>query len=663
VSTGDSESEPDVERPAGSPAADRVLLAAVVGAVLPIVAAAVARVGSHWEPSSDEAAIARLSHDVLSSHSPLLGMPSTVGLGVKLAGAGTPHHLGPMLFWLFAIPDRLSGSSPAALAITIALVNIASIVAIAWQVRRRASASAAVIAMFAIMVMLWSVGRDLTVQIWNPYAALLPLLLFLVLSWSVACGDLVVLPFAALVGSFVMQCHILYALPVVSVGLVATGAFLLAERTARAERDELRRRTRRRACVATGVVIAACWWTAAYDQIVHRPGNLTRLSDSIGGSPQKPFGTLTALRYLARAIAIPPLFARRLPDVGSFLRLGTHTSLVVDATAIVVLAALAIGTVAAWRRGAAEAKLGLLALVTLASSTFVLARLPREYGGVSVYRARFLWIVGVYSFGAAAALGAAAASEISARHDGKAHADATIRIALSVVVAIVALGGGALAARQRSPAYAVLPDETVAIRRLSSQIRARVPRGSTYLLGVDGYRSFGSVGFGVMWDLVRHGYDIRVLAGDPYLGSAHGLPRRAPVPTLLVVSTGPRFVAPPGASRVAAFVADPSLAQRLTRSEAALVEQLDRRPPSLTAFGRRTIRGTQRDEGVDGLRAIAAGRADWRRLLDNHVLRALVLTRLVTLPADEVATLSRFDDLLNSSDDAYLFAFVIPSPT
>jgi hypothetical protein len=243
----EGESPPGARRSRWSPA-DWTLIAAVAGAALPVVTAAIARVRSHWTPGGDEAVIARLSHDVISSHTPLLGMPSTITAGVKLAGDASAHHLGPMLFWVFAIPDRLSGSAPSALVVTIALVNIASIAAVAWQVRRRAGTGVAVVAMLGVTALLWSFGRDLTVQIWNPYAALLPLLLFLVLAWSVACGDLIALPLAALVGSFVMQCHILYAFPVVIVAIVSALAFVLRRDPAeRARRPAGRRRRHRHA--------------------------------------------------------------------------------------------------------------------------------------------------------------------------------------------------------------------------------------------------------------------------------------------------------------------------------------------------------------------------------------------------------------------------------
>lgn len=655
----------------GLRAVDWALIAAVVGAALPVVGAAVARVGSHWRAAGDEAMIARLSHDVFSSHTPLLGMPSTIAAGIDVTGGGTPHHLGPMLFWLFAIPDRVSGSSPAALTITIALVNIASIAAIAWQVRRRAGSSAAIVAMLGVTVMLWSVGRDLTVQIWNPYAALLPLLLFLVLAWSAACGDPVALPLGALVGSFVMQCHILYALPVVAVGLVAAAAFVVGDRVVRArvdrpDRNDNDRRGRRRSLVATAVVLAACWWTAVYDQVVHRPGNLTRLWDSFSRSTQARFGTVTALRYVVKTITVPPAFARRFETYSAYSSLNIRPGPWLTFGAVVVLAVLILGTIVAWRRAAAETWLGVLAVATVGIVYFVLDRLPIEYGGVDAYRGRFLWIISLYVWLALVLVVGRPLARRVVRNRTRAWPaldSGRAAVAVSTVVALAALSAGSLVARERSPAYVVAPDDSSEIRSLSSQVRARVAYHGPYLLVAAGTRAFASIASGVMWDLVRNGYDIRLLAGDSYLGAAHGLPRRAKVPHLVVVSSGPGYRPPAHARRVAVLGTDRGLAERLRREEAAIVAGLDRRGAHLTATGRALAAKHYSGPIADALRNLSAPSPPWHRLIHDQTLVVLVAGQFVAVARRDAEALARFDRRLSDSTSAVLSVFVVPAPT
>ena len=657
----------------GLRAVDWALIAAVVGAVLPVAAAAVARVGSHWRAAGDEAMIARLSHDVFSSHTPLLGMPSTIAAGIDVTGGGTPHHLGPMLFWLFAIPDRLSGSSPAALTITIALVNIASIVAVAWQVRRRAGSSAAIVAMLGVTVMLWSVGRDLTVQIWNPYVALLPLLLFLVVAWSAACGDLVALPLGALVGSFVMQCHILYALPVVAVGLVAVAAFVFGDRLVRDRTDRADRadrddndRSRRRSLVAAAVVLAGCWWTAIYDQVVHRPGNLTRLWDSFSRSTQDRFGTVTALRYVVKTITVPPAFARRFENYSAYSSLNVRPGPWFTVGAVAVLGALILGTIVAWRRAAAETWLGVLAVATVGIVYFVLERLPIEYGGVDAYRGRFLWIISLYVWLALVlVVGRPIARSVvrSCARLWPALGSGRAAVAVSTVVALAALSAGALVAGERSPAYVVAPDDSSEIRSLSNQVRARVAYHGPYLLVAAGTRAFASIASGVMWDLVRHGYDIRLLAGDSYLGAAHGLPRRAKVPHLVVVSSGPGYRPPAHARRVAVLGTDSGLAERLRREEAAIVAGLEQRGAHLTATGRALAAKHYSGPIAYALRDLSAQFPPWHRLIHDQTLGVLVAGKFVAVAQRDAEALARFDRRLSDSTSAVLSVFVVPAPT
>jgi hypothetical protein len=141
------------------------------------------------------------------------------------------------------------------------------------------------------------------------------------------------------------------------------------------------------------------------------------------------------------------------------------------------------------------------------------------------------------------------------------------------------------------------------------------------------------------------------------------LPARTSVPRLLVVSSEGRVRPPAGSTRVASFTADPSVRSRLAREEAAVVSRLDRQAPRITVAGRTLIAGSEANEAVDALRSIAAGRHDWRPLLESPLLRGLVLAGLVALPEPEAAALEHFDNLLSEAADAYLSVFVVPPPT
>ena len=95
-------------------------VAAGAAAGLPVVVSTVHAVQVGWEPTDDKAIIATRAHDVLTWHTPLVGQYSEAGYVI-----GRPtHDLGPMLYWLLALPARLG--DPVAMAVTMGIVNLAA---------------------------------------------------------------------------------------------------------------------------------------------------------------------------------------------------------------------------------------------------------------------------------------------------------------------------------------------------------------------------------------------------------------------------------------------------------------------------------------------------------------------------------------------------------
>jgi hypothetical protein len=112
-----------------------VTLAAGLGAALPVIVATVNAVRDRWEPGADQAIIATRAYDVLSAHSPLVGQYTLAG---QVTGHVT-HGLGPMLYWLLALPARFG--SPASLTVTMGAVNALAIVGAVALARRRGDRS------------------------------------------------------------------------------------------------------------------------------------------------------------------------------------------------------------------------------------------------------------------------------------------------------------------------------------------------------------------------------------------------------------------------------------------------------------------------------------------------------------------------------------------
>jgi hypothetical protein len=204
-----------IPRPAlrlGRSRAAAVALSALL--VLPIVLAMIRVAGRHYVPIGDEASMLFRTREVGTGSTPLVGVYSTRGWA----------HPGPILYYLLAVPYRLSGGASISLFVAAALIVLASVLGIfALAYRRRGLAGLLVLAVLTA-TLLYGVRPDTFIQVWNPYVALFPYLLFLVLLWSLAEGDRRLLPVAVGVGSACIQMHVAY-LPLVGAAAVATAAW------------------------------------------------------------------------------------------------------------------------------------------------------------------------------------------------------------------------------------------------------------------------------------------------------------------------------------------------------------------------------------------------------------------------------------------------------
>ena len=145
--------------------------------------------------------------DVASTHPPMVGLIGRIG---TLAQPGS--HPGPLSFYLLWPFYELFGGSAWALEAASACLHALAVAIAIFVAHRRGGttlALAVAVLMGALMVFF---GPFLLLQPWNPYLPLLWWVAFLLAAWSVACGDLPMLPIAALTGSLCVQTHISYTL-------------------------------------------------------------------------------------------------------------------------------------------------------------------------------------------------------------------------------------------------------------------------------------------------------------------------------------------------------------------------------------------------------------------------------------------------------------------
>src|SRR5438552_2936757 len=135
-------------------------------------------------------------------------------------------HPGPALFYLLAVPYRLSGANPGGINVGALLINGAAIAGMAAIARRLGGPPLALLTLLGAGLLVRSLGPDVVRDAWVPYIATLAYGLLLFLTWAMTCGERWALPVAAGVGSFLVQTHVEYFLLAAPL-VVAGGAWMI----------------------------------------------------------------------------------------------------------------------------------------------------------------------------------------------------------------------------------------------------------------------------------------------------------------------------------------------------------------------------------------------------------------------------------------------------
>jgi hypothetical protein len=499
-------------------------LATGVAAALPVIVATVHAVEDHWVPLADRGIIATRAHDVFTSHAPLVGQYSLAG---EVTGHVT-HSLGPMLFWLLALPAH--AGSTVGMTVTIGAMNTVAIVATVALARRRGGQVLMVMCAIAIALMCRSLAAETFHDVWNNSAGLFPLTLLIFVCWSIACGDIWLLPLAVLVASFAIQAHLAYVPP--SLGLLAVAVVGLVIHTVYRRRMGATPTRSVRSIVlwslATIVVAALCWSAPIINQTSEHPGNITRVIESATKS-QARLGSRVGWNAVVRAVGVPPWWLQdpksrwqRKYEVRSTPSTLASVSCLVILGALVAVAMLAtLG-----RRGdltalAGEALVLCAALGAVASSTPTIPVAAATLGytmwwgsvcGMAVWLALawsawvgLLWLLGRTVGGGSRLRGAAGPGL------GTGLAIAPVLLSLAGLGATVAVGQAVAAVEK--------PDEHLALYRptriIASRLERLLPAGSTILMEGRLDSATMPIKPAVRYFLVTS--DIRVLALGSYL--------------------------------------------------------------------------------------------------------------------------------------------------
>jgi hypothetical protein len=331
-----------------------------------------------WRPTRDDAMISIGSYQVFSTKTPLVGVWSQASEGLRHALFG----LGPLLFWLLAVPVRIDPSQGALWGAALVCGGALSVAAeAAWSIR---GWPAALVVALVVADLGWLTQMFDNVP-WNPFVGVVFLVAAAATAWAVAAGRFGWWPVAVFFSSVSAQSHAIYAVPALALAIVAPLAALI-----------LGYRPPRWRWSVVGLIVAfVCWAPPLFQQVTGHPGNIGLLlgSNELGPAAGPAFG----LHALATAAAPRPIWLTGFPFLISFSDHMPHLlrshSVAWGVAALCLLAGVAV---AAWRTGRRElSALAVIGLVLAVGSVISFAEFPVDNLGPSGYLSTALWVIGM----------------------------------------------------------------------------------------------------------------------------------------------------------------------------------------------------------------------------------------------------------------------------
>ncbi len=480
--------------------------------------------------------------------------PPLVGPAGRIIGEGgvQGNHPGPAIFWATWPLWRLLGGSSWALNASVAATNLAGVaVAVACARRlggRRVAAGVGVVA----VAVLAGFGPEVMLQPWNPSMALTWYLVLVVATWGVLLGHRGMLPVVAGAASYVVQCHAGYAPPALLLCAVAGGAAAWAAWRARSDGGI----TGLLPWLGGAVVVAGVLWAPPlYDQLTNDPGNISILLYSFGHPDGDYAGLPKALQLLLLQLDPTAGPIRGAEWMGGVPVIGT----------LVVVAWVGTGLWARRLLGATWRALDLVLAVSLVASWFAVSRI---FGPAFVYLYKWTWIL---SGLLVLAIGAHLVAGLRERTGDGGRRLVAGGLAVGLLVGVVA---GGLRYGHTEVSGLVFSDT---MAELIGPTDAALDPDASYLVRWEDPAGLGGVGFGMVLELERRGYDVGV---EPLFSAAaepHRVKAEDDVDAVIWVMSGDAAIARaralPGAEVVAR--ADPR-----TPTERARYDRLEERAAS-----------------------------------------------------------------------------------
>lgn len=525
----------------------------VTASAAPALVALIAVIGSHWMPNDDQAVQVLRISDVGTGHTPLLGAWSRWAW----------NHPGPLQPWLTAPFFHVLGND--GVLVATALFAVASSAGAAWIGLRRGGVVLGSLVALIVCLLVGALGLSTVVNPWNPYVALLPYFLFLLLVWAVACDDVMMLPVAAAVGTFCVQAHVGYVVLVGGMGAFACIAVLVrrvlehnrrtgppvsaatplpiegepagnAPSSGRSGWSPWRRTIA--AFIAAGIVAILLWAPAIVDQLWGSRNLSALLRFSL--HPSDPAtGWAESARIMSAQLWVPPPWIDA--NDATLLGLPRTAPLVLGLVALVTVAMVALAT--AWARRWTASLLGVTAFVAIVAAVASTARLT---GTRYPYLVRWWWIVAAFAW-----LSVGWGVLVLVRADRR-------RLVAGVLIALAVATTVGVGVRDL-PIEPPNPTSSEAMTHLIGPVAQRLDRQGRYVVRAkDDLNLFGA-GRGLLLGLEKDGYQAYLEPDEltpRQVGSWRTLPAADSDGILLVVgldALDAGFRPAPGSKRLAVF--------------------------------------------------------------------------------------------------------------
>jgi hypothetical protein len=360
---------------------DRTVLAiATAVAIAPIMVDAVRVALRGWVPSNDSAATVLRARHAIGMHPSLAGMYTDAS---QWTGHTTYFPAAWQLYWLWA-PTRVLGTTWGPL-LSMALLNAIWIGLGVWMVSRRLGTRAALVALVFISVLDLTLGMTALHAATPMIMVVPPFAVFLFGAWTLASGDVGVLPAVAVLTNFLLLCHLVLTLivpPIVVVAVLGCAVWMIRDVRRDASPRAAAVARLRRPVIWSLVVTAVAWLPVVVEQVRNDPGNLVNLWNASRAKPSSPITMEVAGQVALSLLTRWPFWLPGSRDRSVFnlsrsgQPLGEQTIIaVVGASVVLVLAVLAI-------RARDRAGLSALAIATVALgiSWVNMLRSPSPYG-------------------------------------------------------------------------------------------------------------------------------------------------------------------------------------------------------------------------------------------------------------------------------------------